>query len=158
MADGKTHFIGNVIVGGTMTYAAWRLLEPGVWPYVAVGAAVGTLVTPDMDLEGRTHTENLMRQIPVVGLMFQFTWYPYAVLTKHRGISHSLLWGTLSRLAYMIVMSAFWAMVIVGLSWYAGGDPQKWLDGIREFLMQFRSAYLLAAWYLQDVTHYVLDW
>lgn len=158
MADGQTHFLWNVIGGATLTALAIRYLPTDQdWQYVAVGSLIGSIITPDMDLEGRTHTENLMRKIPVVGLLFQFSWYPYAVLTNHRGMSHNLLLGTPSRMLYGLLLLLFWLTFVSGMVYQLGGVPDTLITGIWDFIVQPRGGYLLLAWYAQDIVHYVLD-
>lgn len=158
MANGVTHFTSNVIAGSVLTWLAWRQLpDTQAWVYVGVGAAIGAIVTPDLDLEGRTHTEALMRRIPGVGFIFQWGWYGYAVLFRHRGYSHHILLGTPSRVAYAFVLLVLALLVVSGAYWVAGRDPTALVDGVTAFVAHFRSAWLFAAWWAQDANHYVLD-
>jgi hypothetical protein len=55
MADGKTHFIHNCIVAAATTGAAFYYDLP-VIPVVAANV-VGLIVTPDIDMESKTHSE-----------------------------------------------------------------------------------------------------
>lgn len=158
MADGRTHFIANVVSGTAMTLAAHRLLDdPQAWTYVALGSMIGAIITPDLDQEGRTHTENLLRRIPVVGFVFQVSWYPYAILFRHRGASHTLLFGTLSRVLYSILLILFWLIFASGLLWMFNASPQRLIAATLHALAQLASAYLVAAWFGQDVVHYIFD-
>ncbi len=153
MADGKTHFAANVIAGLAMTGAAAYYAPELVGP-VAAGSVIGAFITPDMDLESKTHSEALLRQVPVLGLAFQFFWYPYAVLHRHRGVSHWPVIGTLGRLAYMLVVAALIGVFAVGWTALVGNDlPTLTLPAI-DWSFWF---WLLAAWAAQDLTHIALD-
>lgn len=158
MADGVTHLTFNVVAGAAVSWLAYRHLQDAdAWRYVAVGAAIGSLITPDMDLEGKTHTEALMRRIPGVGFVFQWGWYGYAMAFRHRGYSHSLLWGTPSRVLYSLFLLMVGLVVASGFMWYTGRDPAPMLDAVTGFVAHFRSVWLFAAWWVQDVVHYLLD-
>ena len=92
---------------------------------IAAGVGLGFLISPDWDWVGyqvfhrglgKTYMVSLrpphsdeevlevvygrvLRRWPDV---IQWIFYPYARLFKHRGISHHWLWGTLSRLVYLV--------------------------------------------------------
>lgn len=65
--------------------------------YLFVGAyLVSTfLLSPDLDLH-RNRSKNNWGFI-------RFIWFPYSKLFKHRGLSHSLIFGTLTRLFYLYI-------------------------------------------------------
>lgn len=64
------------------------------------------LLSPDLDLR---HNRSRRRW----GLL-GFIWIPYTKIFKHRGVSHSLLFGTLTRLGYLGLLAA---LIAFGLSY-----------------------------------------
>lgn len=70
--------------------------------------AASLLLTPDLDLR---HNDTRKRW----GLL-GFIWVPYSKLFKHRGLSHSLLFGMVTRIGYLSVVAG---VFIVG-AYYAG--------------------------------------
>lgn len=97
-------------------------VELGTLPgWVGLGAALGVgrepllifavayvtaslFLSPDLDLE-RSSTAYRWRQARVL-------WKPYAALFRHRGISHSPVWGPLTRLAYLgLLAGAGWGVL-----------------------------------------------
>jgi uncharacterized metal-binding protein len=44
-----------------------------------------------------------------------FIWFPYSLVFKHRGISHSLLWGPLTRLLYIGFLLALLSLPLIKL-------------------------------------------
>lgn len=153
MPDGNAHFAANVACGLAMTgAAAWY--APALVAPVAAGALIGAFITPDLDLESTTHSEALLRRIPVIGLLFQMLWYPYALMCRHRGVSHWPVVGTLGRLAYIAIMAALIGGFALG--WAALLDEQ--LPAVTWPAVPWLSAAaLLAAWTVQDLTHWALD-
>lgn len=72
------------------------------WPRVAAfGLAyllASLMLTPDLDLR---HND-ARRRWGILG----FIWVPYTMVFKHRGVSHSLLFGIITRLAYLSLVAA----------------------------------------------------
>ena len=157
MADGETHFLANVVGGAGMSLLAYTYLPREMVLPVVVGSVIGAFVTPDADLEGRTHSEALLRKIPVVGIVFQVSWYPYALLHRHRGVSHWPVVGTMGRAVYsalaILCLLLFWC----GLLWYIGNDPTRIVEVVVTLLWQLANVYVLAAWIAQDLIHLLLD-
>lgn len=114
MASGKAHFAGNVAAGLLATGITLRLAGPELASEVLVGATIGTIITPDLDLEGTTYTERLLRQVPGLGLLWQVLWYGYAMLTRHRGISHLPLVGTASRYLWLVGIALIAGCLVAG--------------------------------------------
>lgn len=95
MALGKVHDRVNLSVGAIFCGA---LIGFGQNPYVTgaflFGWLVSTLIfSPDSDLMPKARTGPL-----------RFFIYPYSVFFKHRGLSHSFLFGTLTRFIYGLLM------------------------------------------------------
>jgi len=157
MPDGVTHFLSNLLVGGACAVIAYTYAPAALAP-VLIGATLGAFITPDADIDHTTHPESLLRRVPVIGLAFQTAWYPYALLHRHRGISHAPLLGTAGRMAYALLVVIIVALFWCGVVWYTGGDPTAFLAAVATFLDRLTNPYLLAAWLTQDLTHLLLDW
>lgn len=103
MPAGKTHLRIELI-----TLPLWAALfyfwVDASWFSIALFAGAylfsSLLLSPDLDLRHNA----ARRRWGLLG----FIWIPYTKVFKHRGVSHSLLWGTLTRLGYL----ALWAVLI----------------------------------------------
>ncbi len=109
MPSGKTHrridlVMLLVIVGAAVYFwaplaAFWgrdNLAEYGA--IFVIAYLFGTfLLSPDMDL----HTSDPMKNWGVL----QLVWRPYAALFKHRGLSHTPIIGTLTRVVYILLVA-----------------------------------------------------
>lgn len=156
MANGRVHFIGNLLTG-SIAICVTKLYLPEQFNQVLLGSLCGLFITPDMDLEGRTHTENLLRKIPVIGLLFQVSWYLYALLFAHRGLSHNIFIGTLSRIIYSLLLIIFWLLLVTGIIYITGNtNNQIWLT-VYNWLQCYVTIPMLFIWFLQDCNHYLLD-
>ena len=103
MPSGKTHklielSIGPFIFAGLVVCSIQKVI-PLEWPLIAAagcGYLLGTLLlSPDMDL---FESDSINRWGP-----FRYIWWPYAQICAHRGISHSWLFGTLTRVGYLLL-------------------------------------------------------
>jgi uncharacterized metal-binding protein len=160
MASGQLHFTANVIAGTVLTSIAYlRAPEPAMALYIGIGCLIGTIVTPDMDLEGTTYTERMMRKIPVFGWLWQQSWYGYALLFRHRGASHNLLLGTPSRIMWLGIIAVFWTVFLIGLLCVVqpGNDPDVLGRDIATTILSWVHPGLLLGWFAQDIAHYILD-
>ncbi|OFZ45741.1 MAG: hypothetical protein A2381_14930 [Bdellovibrionales bacterium RIFOXYB1_FULL_37_110] len=94
MSSGKHHDRLNLLVGMISAGALLGFTLNGalVFFYLAGWLFSTLLFSPDTDVAPKKRT----------GLL-QFMLYPYSILFKHRGLSHSFLLGTLTRLVYGIV-------------------------------------------------------
>ena len=125
-------------------------------PYVFVGSMIGTIVTPDLDIDHATETERIMRMIPVAGIWFMTMYYPYALVASHRGLSHNLFLGTPGRVLWTLVIVAVCALFWSGLMQLLGGSAHP-IDTMRYAVVLLLSPALLGAWFLADCMHYLLD-
>lgn len=161
MAPGIDHLVINLAVG-TVMVAATYATAPELTAPCFVGAVAGLLITPDMDLDGSSITENILRSVPVVGFLWQWAWYGYAMLFRHRGRSHSVFFGTASRVGWSCLVYAA-AVVSVSGVWCmsTGGDNHVFVTGVVDsmkwFLAYVTQPVLLLAWFVQDATHYAAD-
>ncbi len=110
MPSGKTHLRIELFllpVFGTLFY----LFVDVSWTAVALFAGAylfsSLMLSPDLDLR---HNQARRRW----GLL-GFVWIPYTKIFKHRGISHSFLFGTLTRLGYLGLIAV---LIAWGLSYF----------------------------------------
>lgn len=72
-----------------------------------LGCLLGIIFSPDLDLPIFTTAEQVWFKIPIIGdflaHFWSYFWYRYARHMKHRGLSHNLFLGTLTRVIYFIV-------------------------------------------------------
>ena len=140
-----------------MTLATYYYAPEAVAP-VLIGATIGAFITPDADVDHKTKPEDVLRQIPVLGIVFQTAWYPYALLHRHRGVSHVPVIGTLGRMAYSLLVILCLLLFWCGLVWYTGGDPAVLVETVADAVVRLANVYLLGAWLAQDLVHLLLDW
>lgn len=117
MPSGRTHLRIELFLFPVALLAFWYwafpLLEPRYqWQAFSLfgGAYLlsSLLLSPDLDLRHNSARNNW----GVLG----FVWIPYTKIFKHRGVSHSLIFGMLTRLAYLsligaVIVLAVWAAI-----------------------------------------------
>ncbi len=125
-----------------MSFTASEWMSPLNVTAVAIGAFAGWIITPDLDVQGRTYEEKrFYNWHPLIGFLWQAYWYVYAKFMKHRGVSHWPFVGTLTRWGYMfipLVMMAVGLNLMPSLNW-------EWVG--MTFLV----------WAAQDIVHGTLD-
>lgn len=100
-----------------------------------IGAILGHLITPDIDHHWTTYEEHRMYKINrALGFLWQWYWAPYQWVFKHRGLSHVLFLGTLTRFTYVL--------------WYP-------LSAYPEYYLVY--IYVYVTWFIQDYIHLILD-
>ncbi len=103
------------------------------------------LLSPDLDLR----QNQSRRRWGVLG----FLWIPYTKIFKHRGVSHSLLLGTLTRLGYLGLIAL---LIALGLSYF-----NVWaipLDALRTFPLDLKLlGILIAGLWLPNIIHTLTD-
>ncbi len=102
MPSGQTHLcieggiLAACIVGGSVL-TQQGAVSATLLAAFAGGFAFGMLfLSPDLDLSRSRPTR---RWGPL-----SFLWWPYAKVFRHRGISHHVVWGPLTRLGYLAVV------------------------------------------------------
>ena len=119
MPDGNTHALITTLAAPVAAITAYGLgaseLDSAA---CAIGCLTGLVLTPDLDLpRGRG--------------LWRLYWLPYEKISRHRGLSHAPVIGTLIRLAYvaplLAAISIIWISIIriilpasVVLWWAAG--------------------------------------
>lgn len=141
MPSGKVHLALTLSVASGVI-APYAIVQTGgdPWLYVA-GALVGTMVTPDLDVDGGMYSDSVLRKvfIPLQWLWRGF-WYTYAILVPHRSkISHFPFVGTAIRIFYVYFL-------INLIRWALGFPVVFWWD----WSMFFGLAHV-------DIVHYVVD-
>lgn len=149
MPSGKTHAAVELALGPVFGAAYYVVLQPDGGELAAFAGAYlfsSLWLSPDLDLPKNA----ARRRWGPLG----FLWAPYSKVFKHRGLSHSLVWGPLTRLIYLgLVLAA----VIAGLS-YLGGltlPPAERAEGVLEDRGLLRA--LGVGLYLPNVLHVLLD-
>ncbi|HEY0075506.1 MAG TPA: DUF2227 family putative metal-binding protein [Abditibacteriaceae bacterium] len=112
----------------------------------ALGCLLGIMLTPDLDQEGLSSSENaLVKYTLGLGFLWAMLWYPYARLIKHRSpLSHFPLIGTAGRLLYLgllLLIPSYWG-------WHLIQPPPETLR-----LLLFALGGLI----LSDTGHWILD-
>jgi len=112
MPSGRTHFIIEAVLlvawaaGGLLLVAQGRVLLVHSLLFLAGYAFSMLFLSPDLDLaDSRAYRRwGVLRWI----------WYPYALVFRHRRLSHHLLLGPLSRVGYLGVVG--FAIALVGFA------------------------------------------
>lgn len=108
-----------LIAGGAWLGSRGLVRPPALTAFLA-GYLMGMLfLSPDLDL-ARTRPARRWGWLAVV-------WRPYAALFRHRGLSHHVLWGPLTRIAYLGILGGG---VAAGLAAWLGLclGVERWLD------------------------------
>lgn len=144
MANGSVHFKANVLCG-LSTLALLNINNNTIYIdtiqvhidniQVSIGLLLGTIITPDYDFD-KIYIKKIIKKIPVLGFLWNLYWYPYSKLFKHRGLSHNVLLGTLTRFLYLSLPILLFCL----------------FNNI-----SFTYIYILLGWYIQDFIHYILD-
>jgi len=98
MPSGKTHLIIEGIAA-IPSFAMYQAMDTDLTHAVffGTGYAIGSLLlSPDIDLP-QSHPSRRWGWLRSV-------WLPYQRCFKHRGMSHNLAWGPVTRLAYLGVL------------------------------------------------------
>lgn len=123
MADWQVH--DNLIVWATpfaTAFGSWGAtqLDLSEWWGMWVGAwhvFGGLCLSPDLDIRSRP----LKRW----GI-FKVFWYPYRDFFKHRGVSHWLFVGSLTRLGYLLITPVFFYAGLVGFQEVLAQAIEHW--------------------------------
>ena len=73
------------------------------WLFAILGMFLGDIVGPDQDQETISGEEwAVIKRLGPLGFLWVGFWYPYALLFRHRGVSHWPLLGTFTRWLYLV--------------------------------------------------------
>lgn len=138
MPNGRTHRTFNIVLLLLSIGVLWLIVDKFNLfeePYKSgfVGYLVGVfLLSPDLDLHKNSSKNNWG--------VFNFIWIPYSMFFKHRGVSHSTLFGSLIRVVYL----GFILFVILYV-----------ID--KQFTVPFSICPLFLGIWLSDFFHILLD-
>jgi uncharacterized metal-binding protein len=156
MSSGKFHDKLNLITGAVLTGVLIGFeRSPEIISSFVAGWLIATFIfSPDTDIMPKKRTGPL-----------QFLLYPYSILFKHRGVSHSFLLGTFIRIIYCIVLFGVILFILYRMKLidYSGQD---YILFIKTFIQQWDLSlvpYKIVTWFfigmfLADTHHYCLDW
>jgi uncharacterized metal-binding protein len=148
MSNGRVHAVASVAL------ASGFLIGGGGEP--AIGALVGIMLSPDLDVDNGFSADRYIRNS--VGHVFEtgwdIVWWPYRKAMKHGSFaSHFPLVGTAGRIVYLwlimvavyLILSVFFPLmdIMYELTW--------WLEHVRA---RYPMLMGLAG---SDLIHYVLD-
>ena len=116
MAAGKVHARASLGLALPVGLLAAEVVGNRAGLAAGLGCASGVFLSPDLDLAGRTVSESLLWKLhPLAGFPFQAFWRPYAWIFPHRGVSHTPILGTATRLLYIALFAA--------IMWFVVGQP-----------------------------------
>ncbi len=155
MALGKTHDGINLFIGMVATGLLIGIgLDYFSWPLFLFGWLFSTLIfSPDTDLMPKKRSGPL-----------QFVLYPYSILFKHRGVSHGLLFGTLTRVIYGIVLGGLLVFVLSKMG-YLDLEARTYWQRLFEFFSEYNyqlPVYRSVTWLyiglaFADACHIIVD-
>lgn len=155
MAKGKNHDRWNLLIGGVLSGALLGVTLK--WPlFIAfnLGWMLSTFIlSPDLDTMPKKRA----------GIL-RFFLYPYSLLFKHRGLSHSVLFGTLTRVFYG-VLAFFLCIFVLYKMQYISLNPQHLGKSLWIYLLNYdlkQTSYLILTWVFigmlgADLSHIFLD-
>ncbi len=148
MSNYRTHSLVNLLIALPLCIAGAALFTKYPTALIVtfvVAFVYGTLfMSPDMDLA---------RQIPVKSIrgMFSIPFRTYSMVFKHRGLSHSLIFGTLTRVLWL-AMYTIVVLYLVHLILPIKLPLKKWL-------LQYKPYYIAAfvGLFVADTCHLIMD-
>jgi uncharacterized metal-binding protein len=155
MANGKAHDRFNMLIGAAIGSA---LAANGEHPLIIATFAFGWLIatfifSPDTDLMPKKRAGWL-----------RYFLYPYSIFFKHRGVSHSLLFGTFTRVFYIFLLSGLMIFIFFKMGYLSmsGGDyflaARKYFQGYDYKVYHYRLlTWLYLGMFLADASHIFLD-
>lgn len=155
MPRGKTHDKFNLFVGAVITGVMIGFqLHYGIIVGFVGGWLLSTFIfTPDLDTMPKKRTK-----------LLRLVLYPYSLFFKHRGVSHSLLFGTLTRIIYSVLI--FFVMVFIFYKMnYLQSSPEDYFNFLQNFFLGFNYDllhYKIVLWtyggmFGADFSHLFLD-
>lgn len=148
MPSGKTHLRIELLLLPAWVALFYFLIDTS-WQAGALFAGAylfsSLLLSPDLDLR---HNRSRRRW----GLL-GFIWIPYTKIFKHRGVSHSLLFGTLTRLGYLGVLAL---LIALGLGYFRVWSVS--VDSLTAAPLDLKLVgILVAGLWLPNIIHTITD-
>lgn len=154
MASGKWHDRFSLIFGAILTGIIFSFFDWVIAAAFTSGFLFATLMfSPDTDVMPKKRS----------GIL-QFFLYPYSILFKHRGFSHYLILGTLTRVFYGMIVMAIIFYVLHGLG-HTNISHEHILESYKVFfthydyrLFEYKVAtWLIGGMLMADVCHIFID-
>ena len=147
MALYKTHTKFNLILLPILIIAIYKLFHPAtssIYIFSSFFVYSTLFMNPDMDVSNQIKLFSLKGFFT---LPFRF----YSIIFKHRGISHSLFWGTLTRVLFL---AAFFISILLIFNF---SIPTK--TDIIKFYFNYKPFILYGFFgiFLADICHLLLD-
>jgi len=134
MASGVTHTRDSLILAGASVTGLLLVRAPiEVVVLVPVGCLLGTLITPDLDLNNECmpyRVAQILGGTPL-RMVWRLIWFPYSRAFSHRSVwTHTPILGTVLRILYLLLLylavaiifriglpvpTWHWAFLIIGL-------------------------------------------
>jgi len=124
MSDGKTHTAASLLLATGFSVAAFATSQPQLFE-CAVGALVGILISPDLDVDnGNVSGTIIGKKIGWFGeRLWRWFWKDYATSFKHgRFGSHFPVYGTAGRLFYIFFKTVLPLSLVVKLLFFSHLD------------------------------------
>ena len=101
MPSGRIHTVTTIIL-------SVGSIASGQDAAVTVGILSGLVLSPDLDVDGGFIGLAHLRRVPFIGTAISYCWqafwWPYSKVVPHRShISHSIFFGTVARVGYLII-------------------------------------------------------
>jgi len=151
MANGRAHNVGTLAITLLSGAAAYSLSGDVEFSGLVMGGgALTLLVNPDTDQEAISRNElKLIRNTLGLGFIWLALWHPYAVLFRHRGISHVPVIGTLTRIAYIGAVVGLCAYLVEFIG------PYRLVVNLEEMTAAICGMFTGMA--VSDALHWVMD-
>ncbi len=165
MADGKTHavgtrtlatflFVGQIANGIHQGYPLQTVFFSSL--ALSVGTLGGLFLTPDLDVDAGSDSEEEVRDISPLGENFWWVyWFPYRKLIPHRSpLSHWPVIGTLGRLIYLSIL--YW--ILLTAAYFLNAAAFGWLEAAGVWLLNFPYLYIFVVGLgSADTLHFFMD-
>lgn len=156
-AHGMATKIGSPIVGVAIAFVTKDI---GLGIAAATGCLLGLIIDPDLDCNSTIDRMNasrwrMMQLWKPLGYIWFVIWWPYGRLFYHRGISHTPLIGTLTRILYLL----FVPILVSSGAIMAGYDLTMPLMDLQGWLRGHALHFFVALFglCLSDFAHWVMD-
>ena len=173
MPSGKTHFHINLLMLLLLVILFIKVLSFSFIEILVFGIVYiicASIFSPDMD---RSNSKAFKKW----GVL-KVLWYPYAILSKHRGISHAIFVGTLIRILYTFLIFTVIGFTLYYLNYRFNTPEAEFYQVLYNFkliLLKYNSAFnnfevaallkenerfflfIVLGIFLPDFFHYLLD-
>jgi uncharacterized metal-binding protein len=155
MSNGKGHDRFNLLFGAVACGVILGVTQDLILALIfGAGVVIATLFfSPDTDIMPKKRAH-----------IFRFFLFPYSIIFKHRGISHSFWVGTLTRVLYGIIFTGIIIFVMNKMG-VVSFDSANYFTGILHFFLDFNYQllpYKILTWFFAglffaDSCHLFLD-